>query len=203
MGNFFTNFTNTPSILGNLSICFCKTMPIFTSFSFAHIKVMPSFRIIRFSRQIRVSLPSQSRSYSFTFGTYPSAIIINISMYFKFVTSNAMRLSLVNSSGTNTSKYIFFLSNWFEMIRVHARAVATNMIQGQPFRYFSFKQFISESMSQNPFGRFDNKLAITAAGNRTLPKPATFSFINFFPKSFHSRPSYLLCLNRSRRFLHG
>lgn len=105
----------------------------------------------------------------------------NSVLFVKFMASNAMRFSSVNSCWSNSTSYIFSVVNNLKMFWVNAFCVSTKMIK----LFFRFElaiyEFNEPPMSFNSFP-FNPKFSVTP-GNASRPFPTTIGEPDHFKKS--------------------
>lgn len=116
------------------------------------------------------------------------AIRVASIFFCKFMTSRAMRFSAIICGSTKTTKNIFRFFNHFKVIWVYTKPISAKMINFKTIFNLVLHKFIGNSMcpfhGPSVFG-FNTKFSI-AKGVWSMPKPASFCFSNFTPKSlFH------------------
>lgn len=99
----------------------------------------------------------------------------------------ALRLFVISARWTITSTNVLFLSNYFEMIRINAASIFTQMVNGHAVRNFIHIEFIGEPMCifryPAPRLKLDIKLSIAARGYGSRPYPACggLDYLRFEP----------------------
>lgn len=179
-----TGLTNPPAIFRNSSIFFSKFMTKLASrISVSQIFSTSFFWIINSFATFWVFFLIHPSGKHFAQAAYPLPFFIFVRIFFvKFMTSNTMSFSTINSGSSNPSKDIFLASYRFKMIWVNTKFVPAKMIEMLTLWNRPLYHFI-----RNPVGN----IILTICSKTTIPindsrspKPTTFGLVNFFPKSF-------------------
>lgn len=115
----------------------------------------------------------------------PSAMVPTRVLGSVFVSMNTLRLFGFFSHKTMAPINVNFLCNGFEMIRVYTCLISAKMIEHEPFWHKAIVKFVRKFVS--PYSFIQKTKGSVSFTDGSSPNPTKFSFINFFPKSFHAK----------------